>query len=336
MASNLITPSNPVGFDSITRQIERRLLKRGFQFNLMVVGQSGLGKTTLINTLFAAPLAETSGRRSASEPIGRTSEIKVTSNVIQENGVRLKLNIIDTPGYGDQVNNEKCWDPIVKYIKDQHSYYLRKELTAQREKYLTDTRVHCVLFFIQPTGHGLKPIDLIVLKRLTEIANVVPVIAKSDSLTLAEREAFKETIQQEFAYHNLRLYPYENEEEYDEEEQALNQKITQMIPFAVVGSDKLINVKGKQFRGRKNRWGVINVEDRTHCEFPDLRDFLISTHLQDLIDTTSQIHYEAFRSKQLMALKENSGSHTATTTTTTTTTSTARQGPPAVPVNGRG
>jgi septin 3/9/12 len=29
------------------------------------------------------------------------------------------------------------------------------------------------------------------------------------------------------------------------------------------------------------------------------------THLQDLIETTAQIHYEAFRSKQLLALKEN-------------------------------
>jgi septin 3/9/12 len=32
----------------------------------------------------------------------------------------------------------------------------------------------------------------------------------------------------------------------------------------------------------------------------------IRTHLQDLIETTAQIHYEAFRSKQLLALKESS------------------------------
>ncbi|CAG8512102.1 12613_t:CDS:2, partial [Acaulospora morrowiae] len=31
-----------VGFDSITRQIEKKLLKRGFQFNVIVVGQTGL------------------------------------------------------------------------------------------------------------------------------------------------------------------------------------------------------------------------------------------------------------------------------------------------------
>jgi hypothetical protein len=31
------------------------------------------------------------------------------------------------------------------------------------------------------------------------------------------------------------------------------------------------------------------------------------THLQDLIETTAQIHYETFRAKQLLALKESSG-----------------------------
>jgi septin family protein len=28
------------------------------------------------------------------------------SLAIEENGVRLRLNIVDTPGYGDQVNND--------------------------------------------------------------------------------------------------------------------------------------------------------------------------------------------------------------------------------------
>lgn len=46
------------------------------------------------------------------------------------------------------------WEPIIKYIKDQHSAYLRKELTARRERYIVDTRVHCCLFFITPSGHS--------------------------------------------------------------------------------------------------------------------------------------------------------------------------------------
>ena len=96
-----------------------------------------------------------------------------------------------------------------------------------------------------------------------------------------------------------------------------------MIPFAVVGSERTVIIDGKTVRGRKTRWGVVNVEDEKHCEFVYLRNFLTRyactlsitfafsnsclqnrTHLQDLIETTAQIHYEAFRSKQLLALKE--------------------------------
>ena len=84
-------------------------------------------------------------------------------------------------------------------------------------------------------------------------------------------------------------------------------------------------IDGRPVRGRKNRWGVINIEDDTHCEFNYLRNFLTRcvstphslrivadkydrTHLQDLIETTAQTHYESFRSKQLLALKESSAS----------------------------
>ena len=143
------------------------------------------------------------------------------------------------------------------------------------------------------------------LKKLSDVVNVVPVIAKSDSLTLEERQAFKHRIKEEFAFHNLRMYPYDNEEQ-DEEERALNTDIKSLIPFAVVGSENSIVVGGRSVRGRQNRWGVINVEDENHCEFVSLRNFLTRTHLQDLIETTSQIHYETFRAKQLLALKENS------------------------------
>ncbi|KAL5532761.1 CDC10 [Sanghuangporus sanghuang] len=293
-----------VGFDTITQQIEHKLLKRGFQFNVIVVGQTGLGKSTLINSIFASHLIDSKGRLEADEPIRQTTEIQAVSHVITENGVRLRLNIVDTPGYGDMVNNENCWDPIIKYIKDQHSAYLRKELTAVRDRYIVDTRIHCCLYFVNPTGHSLRPIDIIVMKKLSEVVNVVPVIAKADSLTLEEREVFKQRIRAELVYHNIVLYPFDTDEN-DEEELRLNERIRNMIPFAVVGSERNVIINGKQVRGRKNKWGVINIEDENHCEFVYLRNFLTRTHLQDLIETTAQIHYEAFRSKQLLALKEN-------------------------------
>jgi GTP-binding protein EngB required for normal cell division len=203
------------------------------------LGQTGLGKSTLINTIFASHLIDSKGRLAPDEPVRSTTEIQTVSHVIEENGVRLRLNIVDTPGYGDQVNNDRCWDPIVKYIKDQHSAYLRKELTAQRERYIQDTRIHCCLFFIQPSGHALKPIDIVVLKKLSDVVNVVPVIAKSDSLTLEERSAFKERIKEEFAFHNLKMFPYDNDE-FDEEERALNAQIKVILTVTFMPETQLI------------------------------------------------------------------------------------------------
>jgi septin 3/9/12 len=83
----------------------------------------------------------------------------------------------------------------------------------------------------------------VVLKKLSETVNVVPVIAKSDSLTLEERQQFKDRIKEEFAFHNIRMYPYENEEN-DSEEAAMNAQIKSIIPFAVVGSEHTMNIDG--------------------------------------------------------------------------------------------
>src|ERR1700730_17376237 len=71
-----------------------------------------------------------------------------------------------------------------------------------------------------------------------------------------------------------------------------------------------MTIDGRVVRARANKWGIINIENEAHCEFVHLRNFLTRTHLQDLIETTAQIHYESFRAKQLLALKESSSAQT--------------------------
>jgi septin family protein len=57
-------------------------------------------------------------------------------------------------------------------------------------------------------------------------------------------------------------------------DQAADLVAQNMIPFAVVGSERNVIIDGKSVRGRKNRWGVVNVESEQHCEFMHLRNFL--------------------------------------------------------------
>lgn len=72
--------SGYVGFDTLTKQIETKLLRRGFQFNVMVVGQSGLGKSSMINTLFSSNLLATKGRVDPSDEVRQTTSINATSH----------------------------------------------------------------------------------------------------------------------------------------------------------------------------------------------------------------------------------------------------------------
>jgi len=46
---------------------------------------------------------------------------------LTESGIKLKLGVIDTPGFGDFVNNEDAWNPIDEYIEEQYCKYLRVE-----------------------------------------------------------------------------------------------------------------------------------------------------------------------------------------------------------------
>lgn len=288
-----------VGIEAVLEQMRRKTMKAGFEFNIMVVGQSGLGKSTLVNTLFKSRVSRKScSSASYHEKIPKTVNLHSVSHLIEEKGVKMKLTVIDTPGFGDQINNNNCWEPIVKYVNEQYERYLREELNVTRKRRIPDSRVHCCIYFLPPTGHRLRAIDVEFMKHLGNIVSIVPVIAKADTLTLDERLDFKHRIRQDLAAHGIQVYP---RKEYDEdpEEHLLNNSIRECIPFAVVGTDREHQVNGNKVLGRKTKWGIIEVENAAHCEFSHLRDLLIRSHLQDLKDVTHNILYETYRVRRL-------------------------------------
>ncbi|XP_061567856.1 neuronal-specific septin-3 isoform X2 [Cololabis saira] len=293
-----------VGIEAVLDQMKCKTMKAGFEFNIMVVGQSGLGKSTLINTLFKSRVSRKSCTPNYEEKISKTVKLHAVSHVIEEKGVKMKLTVIDTPGFGDQINNVNCWDPIVKYVNDQYEKYLIEELNVHRKKRIPDSRVHCCIHFLPATGHRLRPIDVEFMKRLGKIVSIVPVIAKADTLTVEERQEFKEKIRQDLLANGICVYP---QREYDEdpEERILNDRIRESIPFAVVGANREHQVNGNSVLGRKTKWGIIEVENVEHCEFANLRDLLIRSHLQDLKDVTHNIHYETYRVQRLNASNMN-------------------------------
>uniref|UniRef100_A0A8B9KYK2 Septin-7 n=1 Tax=Astyanax mexicanus TaxID=7994 RepID=A0A8B9KYK2_ASTMX len=237
-----------VGFASLPNQVYRKSVKRGFEFTLMVVGK-------IIKHLFIF----------YTHPKFSFKFYKIKKSIFWA--------ISPTPNsYHDVRICLIPWQPVTDHIDSKFEDYLNAESRVNRRQ-MPDSRIHCCLYFIAPSGHGLKPLDIEFMKRLHEKVNIIPLIAKADTLTPEECQQFKKQIMREIQEHKIKIYEFPETD--DEEDNKLVKKIKDRLPLAVVGSNTIIEVNGKKARGRQYPWGVAEVENGDHCDFTILRNMLI-------------------------------------------------------------
>ncbi|KAJ3022580.1 hypothetical protein HKX48_005766 [Thoreauomyces humboldtii] len=296
--------ASTIGIANLPNQRHRIVSRKGANFTIMVLGESGLGKTTFVNTLFTTLLRDYKRPEARfQKQLERTVQIDVVRAEIEEKGFGVRLTVVDTPGFGDYVNNQDCWVPVVEFLDEQHQNFMSHEQRAHRDEN-DDLRVHVCLYFIQPTGHTLKPLDIEVMKQLGSRVNLIPVVAKADTITPADLAVFKDRIRDCLATHNIAIYnpPVQSD---DEESTRRNQSILSAMPFSVISSETDVVVNGEKVRGREYLWGVAEVENEAHCDFKKLRNLLIRTHMHDLIASTEENHYENFRSDRMASEGRN-------------------------------
>ncbi|XP_054662949.1 septin-10 isoform X12 [Grus americana] len=128
--------SGHVGFGSLPDQLVKKSIKQGFCFNILCIGETGSGKSTLINSLF-----NTNFDDPVSTHFLPSVRLRAQTYELEESNVLLKLTIVNTVGFGDQINKEdralSCTVLHLQKIKE-------------------------VLFL----GHSLKTLDLLTMKSL--------------------------------------------------------------------------------------------------------------------------------------------------------------------------
>ncbi|XP_035205841.1 septin-2-like [Stegodyphus dumicola] len=284
--------SDRVGFDTLPYQYVKKCAEEVFVFNIMCVGETGIGKTSLIASLFNIPFNDSHSNHNFPEV-----KLKTETHILTEKNIKLKLTVVETMGYGDQINKENNFKPIVDYLDSQFENFLQEEMKFKRAmSSVKDTMVHACLYFICPTGHNLKSTDLICLKSLHQKVNIIPVIAKADSVSKDELKRFKENIRKELSKDNIAIYSCPTD---DESTAQINAALNDLMPFAVVGSQDFAMVDGKMARVRGYPWGTICINNEEHSDFPKLKEMLIMTNMEDLREQTHKRHYERYRAISL-------------------------------------
>ncbi|EGW33270.1 uncharacterized protein SPAPADRAFT_71136 [Spathaspora passalidarum NRRL Y-27907] len=275
------------GLKCLSQQRETLACRKGAVFSIMLAGSRGTGKTTFFNTLFGTELLSLEEERS----VTRVDGISVDRFELQESKFKLNLQVIETKDYGNSLDNSNAWKTICKFIDDQFLKYLQQSQQPCR-KDLVDSRVHCCLYFLNPSKCSLCDLDIETMKNLSTRVNLIPVISKSDILTPDELVKFKAVVKQALHDNEIQICQYFTDLD-------LIHAINFSVPFSIVGSiDRYKNDHGEFVKGRNYHWGLVEIENSKHCDFLLLKNILITENMLDFVLSTDTF-YEKFRSSYL-------------------------------------
>ncbi len=104
-------------------------------------------------------------------------------------------------------------------------------------------------------------------------------------------------------HHGIQIFEGPRYELDDEETIAENNEIMSKVPFAVVGSnDEVTNADGRQVRGRRYPWGIIEVDNEEHCDLLSFVRCSFEHTWRNSRNITNNNLYENYRTDKLTAM----------------------------------
>ncbi|KAL4472700.1 hypothetical protein ABPG74_018649 [Tetrahymena malaccensis] len=289
---------------NLKQQIDEEL--NNVNLNIIVVGESGTGKTTFINTFLHY---DKRFKFQKKEDLNFSKVVEHTY-MKKDQDITYHLQMIDTLGYGEKLSQEKWYKLVKEQIVSRFGLYEQMEqslfnsevqqnklLYLQKQKRFQDKRIHCCLYFMQPPR--IKDSDLIYIKKLSKLVNVIPIIAKGDTLTLKEtielKRQFREMCEDnEFKIYNIEKALDTNSEFLNHIQNSPNGKCP---PFTIVSSDyQLEDSSNHIYYGRQYNWGTVDILNPKHCDFQLLYNLLLYEINKDLYNSVEK-YYQKYLNK---------------------------------------
>ncbi|EMG47717.1 CDC11 Septin CDC11 [Candida maltosa Xu316] len=291
---------------------KRKTLKKSINFSVMIIGESGSGRSTLINTLCGGNSIVPTSSTANQDPFAKKLTLRHENVELEDNeGHKISLNIIDTPNFANSINCDEDFKIIVDFIRHQFDEVLLEESRVKRNPRFKDGRIHVLIYMINPTGHGLSEIDVKFLQHVNNLVNIIPIISKADSLTPSELKLNKQLILEDLNDYGINYYKfneYDYEQDYiDEEIIEYNKYLNSLVPFAIIGANEYrSNPNSKEdeedilkLRILNKDFKPINIDNAEVNDFTILKNVLLITHLNEFKDLTHDSIYENYRTEAL-------------------------------------
>ena len=191
------------------------------KLNIMVLGKTGVGKSTLINSIF--------GGRVVAAGTGKP----VTNNISRVEQDDMPLAIYDTPGLELIGKNDfdSLSKQLVKLIKDNYS------------DNIVGNEIHCILYCVNTTSHRFESAEADFLRGILDkitVYNVPVIIVLTQAFSRPDAEALTTVIQNENLPITDIIPVLADEYEFDEDivippygVDALTGKMSEILPDSV-------------------------------------------------------------------------------------------------------
>ncbi|KAJ3026154.1 hypothetical protein HK097_006512, partial [Rhizophlyctis rosea] len=244
-----------------------------------VVGDSGIGKTSLIQNFLTIPEVQSADPFNPSEQIHEIRCSTIPTAELHTGEDPLNVTFVDTPGFGISMDAMETIRPIVDYHLSQFEktddIFARDAPIPTLVNFLNSgtgahTHVDVCIFGIL---HRLKPVDIEFMRRLTPYVNIVPVIVKCDTLKPTELFHLKVSVLEGLHKAGIPIYGFGLD--FHELIDLARAGVSGAPPFAISNPDVANST------GPNPTPGIVN-------EFESLKNNILYHHIDDLRQLTAE------------------------------------------------
>ncbi|KAI5149473.1 hypothetical protein NEAUS05_1792 [Nematocida ausubeli] len=287
--------------NSLPKQITKSIESIPINYNIMVMGESSTGKSSLIRDIFgldtaegisvewdddllheigdmactANPLAQLISIHPSNLEKNKTT-ITATRYTLKEHEIKMKLTVYEVGGIGDAVNNLFDWVPAKNLIMNRYEEYHMEEDKGILDN---DKRIHVCLYLVKPTD-VLREIDIVTMQVLGEIVNVIPIISKADMLSDEKYIEMKESMLSTLISNKVRLF-----------DSILVDECKKVVE---------INFMPLRYSSPNRAYSYGESVGQGVSDIKTLQNLLISQHLVDLIEVTDKYYETYYREKMII------------------------------------